>query len=107
MEMLYGLVYTRDRSRTCNISNECVLNFSVVFFFIIFDEKSPCRTFSCRIFLIRWDADLMIQTVLRSRSRWSQNYLRSGAGAEIIFLINIYSSQFGGYLDEVGRLAHV
>ena len=31
---------------------------------------------------------------LRSRSRWSRNYLRPGAGAEIIFLINIYCSQF-------------
>ena len=28
--------------------------------------------------------------VLRSQSRWSRNYLRSGAGAEIILLINIY-----------------
>ena len=34
-------------------------------------------------------------SVLRSRSR-SQNYLRPGAGAEIIFLINISYSQFGG-----------
>ena len=38
-------------------------------------------------------------TVLRSRSRWSRNYLRPGAGAGIIFLINISCSQFGGCLD--------
>ena len=35
-------------------------------------------------------------SMLRSRSRWSRNYLRpgagSGAGAKIIFLINIYST---------------
>ena len=36
------------------------------------------------------------------QSRWSQNYLRPGAraraiaGVEIIFLINIFCSQFGG-----------
>ena len=34
--------------------------------------------------------------VLRSRSRWSRNSLRPGAGAEMIFLINIYRIQFGG-----------
>ena len=28
------------------------------------------------------------------------NYLRPGAGAELIFLINIYCSQFGGCQDE-------
>ena len=38
----------------------------------------------------------MHQSVLRSRSRWNRNYLRPGAGAEIVFLINIYFSQFGG-----------
>ena len=37
---------------------------------------------------------------LRSRSRWSRNYLRPGAEAEIIFLINIYISQFRGCQDE-------
>ena len=35
----------------------------------------------------------------RSRSRWSRNYLRpgavTGAGAEMIFLIKMYCSQFG------------
>ena len=36
----------------------------------------------------------------RSRSWWSRNYLRPGAGAEIVFLINIYCSQFGGCWDE-------
>ena len=35
-------------------------------------------------------------SVLWSRSRWSQTYLRPGAGAKIIFLINIFCSQFGG-----------
>ena len=39
-------------------------------------------------------------SVLRSRSRWSRNYLRPGAGAEIIHLINISYSQFGGYYDK-------
>ena len=29
-------------------------------------------------------------------SRWSRNYLISGAGAKIIFLINIFCSQLGG-----------
>ena len=38
------------------------------------------------------------QAVLRSRSRWSRNYL--GPGAEIKFLINIFCSQFGGCYDE-------
>ena len=35
--------------------------------------------------------------VLSSWSRWSGNYdyLRPGAGAEIIFLINMYCNQFG------------
>ena len=32
----------------------------------------------------------------QSRSRWSRNYLRPEARTEIIFLINIYCSQFGG-----------
>ena len=38
----------------------------------------------------------------RNRSQWSRNYLRpgTGAGAEIIFLTNIYCSQFGGCKDE-------
>ena len=30
-----------------------------------------------------------VKAVLRSRSRWSRNYLGPGAGAEIKFLINI------------------
>ena len=38
--------------------------------------------------------------MLRSRNRWSRNDLRPEAGAEIIFLINIYFSQFGGWYDE-------
>ena len=42
--------------------------------------------------------------MLRSRSRWSLNYLRpgagAGAGAEIIFLIIISYSQIGGCYDE-------
>ena len=38
-----------------------------------------------------------------SRSLWSRNYLRSGAGAEIIFLINIYCSQFGAVLRSRSR----
>ena len=38
--------------------------------------------------------------VLRSRSRWSRIYLKPGAGANIIFLINIYCSQFEGCQDE-------
>ena len=29
------------------------------------------------------------KAALRSRSRWSRNYLRPGAGVDIIFLINI------------------
>ena len=29
------------------------------------------------------------------QSRWSRNYLRPGAGAENVFSINIYCSQFG------------
>ena len=36
--------------------------------------------------------------VLRSRSHWSRNYSTSGAGAEMIFLINIFCSQFWGML---------
>ena len=35
-------------------------------------------------------------SVLRSRSRWSWNYLEPVAGAEINFLINIFCIQFGG-----------
>ena len=38
--------------------------------------------------------------MLRSRSRWSRNYLGPGAGAEIKFLINIFCRQFGGCYDE-------
>ena len=36
------------------------------------------------------------KTVLRSRSRWSRNYLRPGAGAwaQIIFLLNIFLVSF-------------
>ena len=38
------------------------------------------------------------------RSRWSRSYLRPGAGAEIIFIMNtgtgIYYRQFGGCQDE-------
>ena len=38
--------------------------------------------------------------VMRSRSRWSRNYLGPGAGVEIKFLINIFCSQFGGCYNE-------
>ena len=49
------------------------------------------------IFLLVYRID---QCCGASRSRWSRNYLRSIAGTEFIFLINIYSSQFGGCQDE-------
>ena len=41
----------------------------------------------------------IVNSVLRSRSLWSRNYLRpgAGAGAGIIFLINIYYSKFDGF----------
>ena len=38
-------------------------------------------------------ARALCSTVLRSRSQWSRNYLRPGAGAEIVFFY-IYCSQF-------------
>ena len=43
----------------------------------------------------------------RSRSRWSRNYLRPGAGAEMIFLINIYCSQFGRCKDEENIISNI
>ena len=50
----------------------------------------------------------VLRSQSRSRSRWSQNYWRPGAGAEIIFLINISYSQFGGCQDEEKRsLRHI
>ena len=50
----------------------------------------------------------LVFSVLRSRSRWSRNYLRSGAGgggAEIIFLINVYCGQFGGCWDKEKQIS--
>ena len=41
-----------------------------------------------------------VEPVLRSRSRWSRNYLGPGPGAEIKFLINIFCSQLRGCYDE-------
>ena len=35
---------------------------------------------------------MMWKAVLRSRSRWSRNYLGPGARAEIKFLINMFCS---------------
>ena len=47
---------------------------------------------------ILWDWIISLEacTFLVLRRRWSRNYLRPGAGAEIIFLINVYCRQFGG-----------
>ena len=50
-----------------------------------------------------------ILSVLRSLSQslWSRNYLRPGAGAEMIFLINIYCSQFGRCMDEENIISNI
>ena len=55
-----------------------------------------CGLLLVHFFSLHFDIYFVERFVLVLRSRWSQNYLRPGAGAEIIFLLNIYCIQFGG-----------
>ena len=67
------------------------------------DQDKPLCTdfFKCaKIYRYLPFVKYLSNTVLRSRSRWSRNYLGPGAGAKIKFLINIFCSKFGGCYDE-------